>query len=176
MLAKEAYEFFYKTYGCDMYRINKWLYYAQGLSFILKKKSIFQEEFEAREKGPACILDKASDKPYLMNFSEEAVDSYSEDEVESKEDLALLKTTLSLYGHYTRNELIEKTHEEAPWIEAQRKKISEKLETSIISKESIRSYFKKLEEEDEDFSDLLWGTYQHYLVEEGVEETVPFSS
>ncbi len=128
---------FIKTEGPITHlKLQKLLYYAQGIGFGRGDFKLIQEPFLAWEHGPVIkeVYDifKSQDKnPLLENKN------ISLDELNNREDvIAILEETVSLYGVYDAWYLREKTHGERPWRETPR--------DEIIKDELMISFFKKI--------------------------------
>lgn len=120
----------------DNLKLQKLLYYCQGIHFCLYDKPLFNEEIEAWQYGPVvpCVYRKY--KSYNLDTISKIgnVEKISLSETERE----AVDMTLSYYGLMSGVALINKTHQETPWkgvFQAGKKHI-------IISKDSIKKYFK----------------------------------
>ena len=120
-------------------KLQKILYYAQGFYLAMKDKELFPEEFEAWSHGPVnpAIYQKYKKYGYEMIPKPNVDLSFISDEV--CEFLSNIWASLGIYdGKY----LEELTHSEAPWIEARKGYPEVGICHEIISKESMRIFFK----------------------------------
>ncbi len=121
-------------------KLQKILYYAQGYYLALNDKELFSEDFEAWAHGPANpeIYDKY--KEYGCNAigepSEEEVPDFNEDIVDFLYDI------WATFGIYDGKYLEELTHQETPWIEARKGYQPGDVCNNIITKESMKDFFK----------------------------------
>lgn len=120
----------------DNLKLQKLMYYCQGIHFCLSDKPLFDEEIEAWQYGPVvpCVYKK------YKSYDLETISK-----VNNVENICLSNTereaidmTLSHYGLMSGVALINKTHQESPWrsvFQAGKKHI-------VISKDSIKKYFR----------------------------------
>lgn len=117
-------------------KLQKLLYYAQGIGFGRCDLKLINESFLAWEHGPVIreVYDiyKGHDKNPLPQNPDLTLDQLlSMDEV-----VDILEETVSLYGVYDAWYLREKTHGEKPWRETPR--------DAVIKDELMISFFKKV--------------------------------
>ncbi len=127
-------------------KLQKILYYTQGYYLAMNDKELFKEDFEAWAHGPANpeIYDTykkyghgAIDAPEINN-----VPSFNEDLVD------FLYSIWNTFGIYDGKYLENMTHNETPWIEARKGYQPGEACSNVISKESMKVFFKtKLNEE-----------------------------
>ncbi len=127
-------------------KLQKILYYAQGYYLAINGKELFNEDFQAWAHGPANpeIYDKY--KKYGFNV----IDSPTKDEIPlfDNELVDFLYSIWETFGIYDGKYLENMTHQEKPWIEARNGFQPGEMCTKIISKKSMRDFFKlKLNEE-----------------------------
>lgn len=116
-------------------KLQKLLYYAQGIGFGRANLKLIKEEFLAWDHGPVIREIYDNYKAYGANPlpRDESLDI---SEVQSNELIvSLLEETVSLYGIYDAWYLRDRTHNEAPWAETPR--------DGVISDEKIIRFFKK---------------------------------
>lgn len=119
-------------------KIQKLLYYAQGLNLTYKQKPLYPQILEAWEHGP--VVKEVYDK----------LKKYGRDDLQDIQELQYTKDTLTLdeksivemafieYGRYTASYLRNKTHDEPAWQNARKKG-----KKSPISHDEMREYFTK---------------------------------
>ncbi|MDD6055194.1 MAG: DUF4065 domain-containing protein [Helicobacteraceae bacterium] len=119
-------------------KMQKLLYYAQGLSLVYNTKPLFKEKIEAWEHGP--VVREVYEK--LKQYKKDDLSKISElvciDDSLSEEEKSVIEMAFIEYGRFTATYLRNKTHEEPTWKEAW-----SKGKNTIITHESMRDYFKK---------------------------------
>ncbi len=121
-------------------KLQKILYYAQGYYLAMYEKELFSEDFQAWAHGPANpdIYDKYKD------YGCSAIAEPSENEIPEfeKDIVEFLFNIWQTFGIYDGKYLEELTHKEAPWIDARKGYQPGDICTNIISKESMKEFFK----------------------------------
>lgn len=125
--------------NCDIthLKLQKLVYYAQGISLGRYKKKLFDDSLEAWRYGPVC---KKIYKTYrhmsCRTIGEKDVEGSSE--IVLKDELAkkVLADVWEAFGRLSGNELEELSHQEIPWQVARRSG-----NNAILSDESMSSYF-----------------------------------
>ena len=117
-------------------KLQKLLYYAQGIGFGRCDLKLVQEPFLAWEHGPVVkeVYDsyKSHDKnPLPMNDK-----ANLETLLKNETVVNILEETVSLYGIYDAWFLRDKTHQEKPWLETSR--------DAVISDDLMIGFFKKV--------------------------------
>lgn len=110
-------------------KLQKLLYYVQGLSLTIFKKQAFDNKIIAWEYGP--IVKEAYDK-YKINENQ-TISSPKRVPRINEGLLDIIKIVIDSYGKLDAYNLIELTHDEDPWIESD---INCEMTT-----DSIRDYF-----------------------------------
>lgn len=115
-------------------KLQKLLYYAQGIAFGRYGKRLFDETFLAWEHGP--VVRSVYEKYKPVGGNPILVDRDLDISKIEKNEIALnvLKETISLYGIYSAWSLRNKTHNEAPWVETDY--------LAVIEDEKIIKYFR----------------------------------
>lgn len=115
-------------------KLQKLVYYAQGIALGSYATKLFREPILAWEHGPVVkeLYDryKGGSQPLASNPNQ-SVEEITSNELVQK----ILDETISLYGVYTPWVLRNKTHNETPWLETQR--------DGEISDEKMVSFFRK---------------------------------
>jgi uncharacterized phage-associated protein len=116
-------------------KLQKLMYYAQGIALGSYSTKLFHEPILAWDHGP--VIKDLYDK-YKGNGSQplspnpnQSVEEITSNELVQK----ILDETISIYGVYTPWVLRNKTHNETPWLETKR--------DEQISDEKLISFFKK---------------------------------
>lgn len=121
-------------------KLQKILYYAQGYYLAMFDEELFKEEFQAWAHGPANPDIYESYKEY--GFS--AIDK-PKGEVPLLDDALIdfLYDIWNTYGIFDGKYLEKLTHQETPWIEARGDCKEGESCTNIISKDSMKTFFKR---------------------------------
>ena len=98
----------------DPWSLQKLTYYSQAWSLAWDGDPIFDEHFMAWPDGPVSSDLHRENKYYRTGLTIQKADSSSL----SERQKAVIDHVLAHYGKMSRNELIEQTHREQPWIEA----------------------------------------------------------
>jgi uncharacterized phage-associated protein len=130
-------------------KLQKLLYFAQGISLAIHDEPLFDEEIEAWEHGPVVReLRKvygAFGRDSLPSPGEMDFDVYTQQQKE------LIYKIYAQYGEHSAFYLRNLTHEHSIWSDAY------KNPDQMISKKSIKEFFKKLIQEGkiQDYSLLI---------------------
>ncbi len=111
-------------------KIQKLLYYIQGLSAIIFDKPAFNDDICAWSYGPVveCVY---------KNYKGRAPISSSKDDIKISAGLdKIIDIVISSYGQIEAGNLIDLTHSEEPWKNTKR--------SQIIDFELIKNYFKEV--------------------------------
>lgn len=115
-------------------KLQKLLYFVQGLCLMIFDKNAFPEDILAWSYGPVV---KEVYQNYKFNKSTELNTDKKVKEISSGLSL-VINEVVNSYGIIDANQLINFTHEEEPWKETQI--------NQVINNESIKNYFKKVYE------------------------------
>ena len=115
-------------------KLQKLLYYAQGIAYGRYNIRLFNEPFLAWQHGP--VIRTVYDKYKIVqgNPISEDKDIDISSVVNNDAVISILKETISLYGIYSAWTLRNKTHNESPW--------SETEQSEEIADEKIINYFR----------------------------------
>ena len=128
--------------------LQKLLYFAQGLSFGINGKELFEDDCEAWVHGPVYPEVYYQYKQYGYNPIEDqnaAIFNFSDITLSTKET-QLINSVIDTFGMYSGKILENITHKENPWIIAREGVESIEYSKNIISKETIKKYFVDLGE------------------------------
>jgi uncharacterized phage-associated protein len=117
-------------------KLQKLLYYAQGVHLAYTGNELFSDEIYAWDHGPVVprVYDEYRGKREI-DFEPTEADLEIFDRVQSNEDTRnVLETVYQHYGKYSAWHLRNMTHEERPWKETPR--------NEVISKDLIRDFFE----------------------------------
>jgi uncharacterized phage-associated protein len=127
-------------------KLQKLLYYAQAWYLALNNEGIFQEDFQAWVHGPVLPSQyhrfKHNDwRPIMDNVSASRTGN-------PRLDKHLVKI-LDVFGVETAPALELMTHQERPWIDARRGLAATAPSKAIISKESMKKFYRQLGKDKE---------------------------
>ena len=119
-------------------KIQKLVYYAQGVHLAMFDTILFDEEILAWEHGPVVSSlyqeFKAFGKNAIEpNFTEFDMNVFTEDQKN------MLKDVYNTFGQFSAWVLRNMTHEESPWLETTQ---NGKVIGGVISTELLKNYFK----------------------------------
>jgi uncharacterized phage-associated protein len=122
-------------------RLQKMLYYEQGYHLAMCDTPLFVEDIEAWMYGPVV----PSVYEHYRNFGSQILETEPDDLEMTDEENKLLVNVFESYKEFSTFGLMKQTHKESPW-----KTIKSIGRGSVISKESMKSYFKTqlIDEED----------------------------
>jgi uncharacterized phage-associated protein len=113
-------------------KLQKLLYYAQGVHLALYGQPLFQDKIEAWTHGPVVPSVYHEYKKYasgaLPRPKEINLDRFS------KEQQEVLNEVYQVYGQFSAFILRNMTHDEPPWKDTQ--------DGEVISHEAMKKYFK----------------------------------
>lgn len=124
-------------------KVMKLLYYAQGISLAAFDETLFNDDIVAWKYGPVveAVHYKYKGMRDIINvdninesgMEKEALDDFSE--ISDDEDAeTVLETVFEVYGDKSAIDLMNMTHRESPWIDAER--------NATIPINKIKSYFE----------------------------------
>ena len=135
----------YEVYeGITHLKLQKLLYYAQGISLGMYSKPLFEENIEAWQHGPVIKEVYGNFSKFGRNNIEIKMDKQAEEIVtkieNNKEVSEILNLTYNNFAIYTAWQLRQMTHEDnTPWDITQRNKgLGQKIDNDLIE-----DYFKK---------------------------------
>ena len=119
---------------CDItpLKLQKLLYYAEGLSLALRGKSLFGEPILAWQYGPV-VREVYNTYEYAGRNSITCIVDIDENDI-PKDEFDIIKTTMQFYGSYSAEKLVQMTHGEYPY------KITPR--NHEISREAIKTFFE----------------------------------
>lgn len=106
-------------FGYDKYKIHKLLYYVQGWTLAATGKAAFEESFENWRLGPVATDFRHATKGITCSEFARATTGVEAKSHDPKIDV-IINLVVSDLGTLTADELIEKTHAEAPWVLARK--------------------------------------------------------
>ena len=122
-------------------KLQKILYYSQGYYLAMYDKPLFNEDFQAWAHGPANpkIYDRYKD------YGFDAIDEPDEKDIPNFEEniVNFLYDIWATFGIFDGKYLEELTHKEEPWQLARKGYQPGEACNKIISKKSMKDFFKK---------------------------------
>ena len=118
--------------GISNLKLQKLLYYAQGIYLAMYDEPLFNENIVAWQHGPVVVSIYEKYKRFKARSIEEA--DVSPVNVDRKAENILI-WVYNEFGKYTAWALRNMTHEETPW--------KSTPQNGIISRDLIKNYFKE---------------------------------
>ena len=123
-------------------KLQKLVYYAQGIYLALKDKPLFSEEIKAWDNGPVCVplfhmYKHLESDPIPIPVDVDVSETFT------KEDREIIDRVYDYYGQFSAWKLRDMSHEDDVWIKAYKKS------KGVISHDEMREYFKTQLEDDE---------------------------
>jgi len=121
----------------DTLKLQKLLYFTQGISFCMNDREFFEEQFEAWVHGPVVptVYHKYKNYGYSPIDISYNIESINEDQ------LSVLEYVKINYGKYDGKYLETLTHSQEPWIYARRGLDPDERNNKDMPKEIIADYF-----------------------------------
>lgn len=123
-------------------KLQKLLYYAQAWSLVLRGKELFSEDFQAWVHGPVLPSQYYRFKRHEWRPITDELRGAARTGNSSVD--RLLASVIDVFGVDTAGALELMTHGERPWIDARRGLSPTAASSSVISKTSMRDYYKNL--------------------------------
>ncbi len=126
-----------KDEGLTNLKLQKLCYYAQGLYLAKYGERLFKDDMEAWKHGPVVpvLYEKLKSCGRIPIESTMLFQNSSDIKLCDKEK-DLIEDVFTYFGEYTAWKLADLTHEEDPWINAN------KRENKLITDEDLVAYFK----------------------------------
>lgn len=122
-------------------KLQKLLYYAQAWYLVERGKPLFEEDFQAWVHGPVLPSQYQRFKHLEWRPILEEISPPTSIDQDLK---GYLKEVVDVFGIETATALERMTHNELPWQEARKGLPEDQPSTAIISKESMRIFYKSL--------------------------------
>lgn len=122
------------------FKMHKLLYYCQAWSLVWDERPLFEERIEAWANGPVvpAIYEFHKGKFEIAKWEQgdrSKVDSAAQETIDS---------VLDHYGNWHAQQLVDKTHNEAPWINARIGLKEGERGDREITLDSLAEYFSSL--------------------------------
>jgi uncharacterized phage-associated protein len=122
-------------------KLQKLVYYAQGLHLACFDQPLFNEDIQAWAHGP--VVPELYYKYRGCGSGTLPINSNLDYDKFDDETKQFLNDIYNIYGQYSAWKLREMTHGEQPWIEA-----NSRGNNCVISHESLKNYFAQFVEEE----------------------------
>jgi uncharacterized phage-associated protein len=117
-------------------KLHKLLYYAQGMHLARFGVPLFEEAIQAWPNGPVVAVLWADERHERGRPRPSAL---------AADDVATVGYVAERYGRYTGSELIDKTHQEAPWLDLSESEELVPPHNPVITHDALRSWFGQIE-------------------------------
>jgi uncharacterized phage-associated protein len=121
------------------YRLQKLLYYIQGVSALFCSEPLFLDPCEAWENGPVY-------REVFLKYKNNAIDDILGDLL-ADDEKEIINGVLECFGRYDGDTLVLFTHNETPWTETRGDLPADAPSDRIIPLESIIKYFTKVRDD-----------------------------
>ncbi len=111
-------------------KLQKLLYYAQGVHLALRGEPLFDDAIVKWNYGPVVLSVYHAYKQYSNNSIDQAQAVHIDPETES-----ILEDVYREFGQFTAYRLMQMTHNEVPWQNAEH--------NARISNDAIKQYFEQ---------------------------------
>ena len=132
-----ATKYFINELKPDALKLQKLLYFTQGISFCLNDEEFFEEQFDAWVHGPVVPSVYHQYKHYGYNPID--VTHHLHDITEKQ--LKTLEYVKEYYGKFDGKYLEELTHRQTPWLYARQGLDPDERDDKNMPKEIIADYF-----------------------------------
>jgi uncharacterized phage-associated protein len=123
--------------GITNLKLQKLLYYSQGAFLAINKKILFDDNIIAWQYGPVVPSVYREYRKYGNGVIDPK--QHSDFKNLSKEKMKLLREVYDIFGQFSALRLMEMTHSERPWLNAD---INQVIDTKEIKKYFEEHYIK----------------------------------
>jgi uncharacterized phage-associated protein len=124
-------------------KLQKLMYYSQAWHLALKGSALFDEDFQAWVHGPVLPSQFFRFRNYQWR---PILDDIVAPEIEEP-SAKFLEEIIDVFGSETAVALELMTHRERPWVEARGNLPIDALSNNVITKDSMKTYYRELGEE-----------------------------
>lgn len=119
------------------YKLHKLLYYSQGWSLAWDGEPLFDAKLKAYEKGPvvSALFGEHRGSMHLSRWSKGDPSNLSDEQKDT------VRAVVDRYGSCSADELVDMTHNEAPWLNAWPG--DRNVSAREISHDALRAFFTK---------------------------------
>jgi len=121
-------------------KLQKLLYYSQGVHLALHGKRLFNEPIEAWMHGP--VVPSIYHELKVFGSGAVEIDEGIDLDQVGDEERETLEEVFEVFGQFSAWKLRNMTHEEPPWRDT--------TQGLVIPRKKLRQYFRTLLEEEED--------------------------
>ena len=137
-------QFIYDELGwVDAWRLEKLTYYADSWFAAWYGEPLFKESFEAWVDGPVAPVLYRANKGRLSATSRDLPGG--DGAALFPREKTAISSVLNFYGAWTKEQLIEQTHQEEPWLEAREGLGKHARSNNAISKETTMRFYARCE-------------------------------
>ncbi|PPI08211.1 Panacea domain-containing protein [Rathayibacter sp. AY1B8] len=115
----------------DSMKLQKLVYFAQAWNLAWTARPLFDEDFQAWSNGPVVRSVYAKNKYGVLPAEVELSDEVKE----------TLDSVLAFYGDRGYEELIQLTHDDAPWLEARRGLPGGAPSRKVVSQKTMLDFY-----------------------------------
>ncbi len=127
----------------DSWRLQKLTYYAEAWHLAWFGKRLVDEDFQAWVDGPVSPDLYRENKHREARTSTELAKANAS--VLTTEQWSTVKSVTQFYGKWTKQDLIDKTHGELPWLEARGELDVHEYSSQTISQETMMRFYRQQE-------------------------------
>lgn len=127
----------------DSWRLQKLTYYAEAWHLAWFGTSLVDDCFEAWVDGPVCPVLYRENKSRTSTFSSDLRGANAANL--SIDQRAVVNSVLDFYGGWCKQQLIEKTHGELPWVEAREGLGKHAYSDRELSRETMMRFYRQQE-------------------------------
>jgi uncharacterized phage-associated protein len=129
----------HKNSRCTTMKLERLCYYSQAWTLATTNEPLFPEDFRAWASGPVCMeLFQLHKDTFVLHDKD--LGEYNPEAL-SDEQREKIDVVLEDYWEWEPYELCEEVHQEKPWIEARVGLLPGDECETVISKESMRTYY-----------------------------------
>jgi len=131
-------KFILSTTRCTPLKLQKLLFYCYAYHLVMVGQRLFTEKVVAWQWGPVVSEVYEAYKHFdSLETIEEAFDAQAECPLSAR-SLEVISSVLEVYGELSGMDLMQRTHSQAPWIEAW-----EQGKGTVLDDEIIKAYYKQ---------------------------------
>lgn len=122
----------------DTFSLQKLLYYTQSWTIAVSNSPLFSDEIQAWKNGPVVksVFQKHEGTRTVSGWK------YGNGSCLSDSSRKIVSLVCSEYGKFSGQELVDKTHREAPWVIARGDLEEDASSEEVITVDSMKAYFR----------------------------------
>ncbi|MCQ4611800.1 Panacea domain-containing protein [Corynebacterium sp. CCUG 51687] len=134
-------QYIYNKMGwMDAWKLAKLTYYVQAWSLGWFGKPLFAEEFQAWADGPVEPKLHTENRYCRRGITDTQLPSSDVSRL-TAQDIETIDAVLDFYGGFTKEELINRTHSEMPWLKARAGLAAGERSRNPVSQSSMRRFY-----------------------------------